>query len=87
MNKIILTCDESICYKFPMMGNRLKHIMQREKVTAYQICKDLGIGQGHFSRFIKGEASFSLEKLEKIADYLGYDLQMVKRNPSRERSE
>ena len=86
MNKM-LACDESICYINPMMGNRLKHIMTREKVTAYRICKDLGIGQGHFSRFIKGEASFSLEKLEKIADYLGYDLQMVKRSPSRERSE
>ena len=70
-----------------MMGNRLKHIMQREKVTAYRICKDLGINQGHFSRFISGEASFSLEKLQKIADYLGYDLELVKRRPSRERSE
>ena len=70
-----------------MMGNRLKHIMKREKVTAYRICKDLGISQGHFSRFINGEASFSLEKLEKIADYLGYDLKWVKRSPSRERSE
>jgi len=67
------------------MGNRLKHIMKREKVTAYRICKDLGINQGHFSRFIKGEASFSLERLEKIADYLDYDLEMVKRRPSRER--
>ncbi len=86
MNKL-LACNESICYKGPMMGNRLKHIMTREKVTAYRICKDLGLNQGHFSRFIKGEASFSLEKLEKIADYLGYDLEWVKRSPSRERSE
>ncbi len=70
-----------------MMGNRLKHIMKREKVTAYRVCMDLGLDQSHFSKFIKGEASFSLEKLEKIADYLGYDLQMVKRSPSRERSE
>ncbi len=83
----ILACHESICYEIPMMGNRLKHIMTREKVTAYRICKDLGLNQGHFSRFIKGEASFSLEKLERIADYLGYDLEMVKRSPSRERSE
>jgi transcriptional regulator with XRE-family HTH domain len=76
-----------MCYDYPMMGNRLKHIITREKVTAYRICKDLGINQGHFSRFLKGEASFSLEKLERIADYLGYDIEYVKRRPSRERSE
>ncbi len=86
MNEILARYS-SICYVHPMMGNRLKHIMKREKVTAYRICKDLGINQGHFSRFIRGEASFSLEKLEKIADYLGYDIEYVKRRPSRERSE
>ncbi len=62
-----------------MMGNRLREIMEREKVTAYRLCKDLGLDQGQFSRFVHGTASFSLEKLEQIADYLGYDLRLVKR--------
>ena len=71
--------------KCPMMGNRLKHIMIREKVTAYRLCKNLGIDKAQLSRFLNGESSISLKKLEKIADYLGYDLEMVKRRPSRER--
>jgi len=75
----------SINYPDPMMGNRLKDIMEREKVTAYRLWKDLGIDQGQLSRFFKGVDSISLKRLEQIADYLGYDLQLVKRKPSRER--
>jgi len=66
-------------YGNPMMGNRLKDIMEQEKVTAYRLWKDLGIDQGQLSRFLHGEESISLKKLEKIADYLGYDLRLVKR--------
>lgn len=69
------------------MGNRLKHIMIREKVTAYRLCKDLDIDKAQLSRFLNGEASISLKKLEKVAEYLGYDIEYVKRSPSRERSE
>ncbi len=70
----------SIHYDAFMMGNRLKDIMNREKVTAYRLWKDLGIDQGQLSKFFQGETSISLKKLEQIADYLGYDLQLVKRN-------
>ena len=70
-----------------MMGNRLKDIMKREKVTAYRICKDLGLDQSHFGKFLKGEAEFSLGKLEKIARYLGYRVEFVKRRRSRKGDE
>jgi transcriptional regulator with XRE-family HTH domain len=62
-----------------MMGNRLKKILNREKVTAYRICKDLGIDQGQLSRFFNEKEGISLDKLEMIADYLGYDIKFVKR--------
>ena len=75
----------SINYDEFMMGNRLKDIMMRERVTAYRLWKDLGIDQGQLSKFFHGDSSISLKKLEQIADYLGYDLQWVKRKPSRER--
>lgn len=65
------------------MGNRLKDIMEREKVTAYRLWKDLGIDQGQLSKFFQGDAAISLKKFEQIADYLGYDLKLVKRKPSR----
>ncbi len=77
----------TIMYGTPMMGNRLKDILHREQVTAYRICKDLDMDPAQMSRFLNGTGSISLRKLEQVAEYLGYDLQMVKHRPSRERSE
>lgn len=65
-----------------MMGNRLREILKREKITAYQVTKDLGIDRGQLSRFLNGKVNISLNLLERIADHLGYDLLLVKR-PSR----
>ena len=65
------------------MGNRLRKILSREKVSRYRLWKDLGIDQGEMSRFFHGKQNISLVKLEQIADYLGYDLELVKRKHSR----
>ena len=65
------------------MGNRLKEALKREGVTAYRLWKDLGIDQGQLSKFSYGKANISLEMLEQIADYLGYDLVLVKRKRAR----
>jgi transcriptional regulator with XRE-family HTH domain len=67
----------------PMMGNRLKDIIEREKISAYRLSKDLGLDKGHLSRVLNGKAQYSLEKLTVIADYLGYDIEFVKRKPSK----
>ena len=69
----------SMFYDSPMMGNRLREVLQRERVTRYRLCKDLGIDQGEMSRFFHGKQNVSLPILEHIADYLGYDLVLVKR--------
>jgi len=65
------------------MGNRLKDILRREEVSAYRIGKDLVMDQGYLSRVLNEKQDISLNKLELIADYLGYDLQLVKRKSSR----
>ena len=70
-----------------MMGNRLKRIMEREKVSAYRVCDDLGIDQGNFSRFLHKDGSLSLKKFLQVVDYLGYDIDLVKRSRSRKGSE
>jgi len=62
-----------------MMGNRLKEVLEREGVTAYRLWKDLAIDQGELSRFFKGKQNISLAMLGRIADYLHYDLVLVKR--------
>ncbi len=66
-----------------MVENRLKEILTREKVRAYRFHKDLGLVKGNPPRFFSGKQNISLKKLEQIADYLGYDIQFVKPNPSR----
>ena len=65
------------------MGNRLKDILQREGITAYRISKDLGMDKGYLSRVLNEKQDISLNKLALIADYIGYDLKLVKRKPSR----
>jgi transcriptional regulator with XRE-family HTH domain len=62
-----------------MMGNRLKEVLEREEVTAYRLWKDLGIDRGQLSKFFSGKVNISLELLERIADYLQYDLVLLKR--------
>ncbi|HPQ44630.1 MAG TPA: helix-turn-helix transcriptional regulator [Syntrophales bacterium] len=66
-----------------MVENRLREVLKREQVTAYRLSKDLGIDEGQLSKFLNGKINISLKKLEQIADYLGYDIQLVKPNPSR----
>jgi transcriptional regulator with XRE-family HTH domain len=66
-----------------MMGNRLREILKQEGITAYRVCKDLGIDQGEMSRFINEKVSLTLSRLEMVADYLGYDLVLVKRKTPR----
>ena len=66
-----------------MMGNRLREILNAEKVTAYRLSKDFGIDQAQLSRFFHGKPGLSLKMLEQIADYLGYDIEFVKRKHSR----
>ena len=61
------------------MGNRLKEVLEREGVTAYRLWKDLGIDQGQLSRLFQGKRNLSVQAYERIADYLGYDLVLVKR--------
>ena len=76
---IMVDTISSILYDGFMMGSRLREVLEREGVTRYRLCKDLGIDQGEMSRFFHGKQNVSLPMLERIAGYLGYDLVLVKR--------
>jgi transcriptional regulator with XRE-family HTH domain len=82
---MILLVDNlsTLCYNGAMVGNRLREVLKREGVSAYRLWKDLGIDKGELSRFFHGKQNISLPKLEQIADYLGYDIEFVKRKRSR----
>ncbi|MBM4315469.1 MAG: helix-turn-helix transcriptional regulator [Deltaproteobacteria bacterium] len=70
-----------------MMGNRLKDILTREGVSAHRVCMAIGQDKGQLSKFLNGKGNLTLARLERIADYLGYDLQLVKRKRSRKGEE
>ncbi len=82
---MILLVDNlsTLCYHGDMVGNRLREVLKREGVSAYRLWKDLGIDKGELSRFFHEKQNISLPKLEQIADYLGYDIEFVKRKRSR----
>jgi len=63
-----------------MMQRLLKEILEKDGVKRYQIWKKLGINQGQFSSFLKGEKGFSLKKLELIVDFLGYEILLSKKS-------
>ena len=79
ISKVLLDFKASNCYSRFMMGNRLKEVLEREGVTAYRLSEDLEIDRAQLSRFFHGKVSISLKMLERIADYLHYDLVLVKR--------
>jgi len=69
------------------MGNRLKDIIKREGVSAYRICKDISMDRGYLSRVLNEKQDISFRMLDKIADYLGYDIELVKRKQSQKGGE
>jgi transcriptional regulator with XRE-family HTH domain len=81
--KFFLDKHSSSRYNRSMVRNRLREVLRREGVSAYRLWKDLRIDQGEMSRFFSGKQNISLPKLERIADYLGYDIEFVKRKHSR----
>jgi transcriptional regulator with XRE-family HTH domain len=80
---LLIDILSTIWYNKSMVGNRLREVLKREGVSAYRLWKDLQIDRGQLSRFFHGKQNISLTKLEQIADYLGYDIEFVKRKRSR----
>lgn len=50
--------------------DRIQDILNREGISAAKMMRDLGFSSGLFSQWKTGKQKPSLEKLEKIADYL-----------------
>lgn len=56
------------------MYKKFVELLQKNKVTPYQVAKDTGISQMVFTRWKQGKCKPKLEKLMKIAEYFGVDL-------------
>lgn len=78
--KLVEICS-TICYLLNMVRDRLIEVLKKEEVSAYRICKQLGIDKGAMSKFLRGLDCLSIRKIEKVADHLGYDISFVKKKP------
>ena len=56
------------------VGQKIKEAIDWSPYKQTDVAKMLGISQGMVSNYISGSNSISLDKLEKIADFLGVSL-------------
>ena len=58
-----------------MLGDQIRRAVDASGLSRYVICKETGINEGSFSRFMAGSVGLTLANLEAVADLL--DLQIV----------
>jgi transcriptional regulator with XRE-family HTH domain len=63
----------------PDVREQLIEAIRRSGQTRYQIAKGSGVGQSQLSRLVHGEVRMSLESIQKVAAYLGYEVALTKR--------
>lgn len=57
----------------------MKRAIETSGMTRYAIAKGSGISQAALSRFVNGITPLRIETIERLADFLGYDVVLVKR--------
>ncbi|HEX4000188.1 MAG TPA: helix-turn-helix transcriptional regulator [Pirellulales bacterium] len=58
----------------PKFTDQIRRAIEDSGVSRYQIAKHTGIEQSVLSRFMNGRLGFTLETLDKLADYLQFSL-------------
>jgi len=61
------------------IGGQIKKLLAKERVTAYRLCKDLGLDQGYLSRVLSNDVNPSYEFTKRMLNYLGYEIRFVKK--------
>ena len=57
-----------------MLRRLLQEALGKERVTCYGLWKKLKINQGLLSAFFSGKKDISLKNLERIVDFLNYEI-------------
>jgi len=60
------------------IGSELKGMLDRKRVTAYRLSKELGVAQSYLSNLFKDRFNPSYGLVKKIAEILGYEIRFVK---------
>jgi transcriptional regulator with XRE-family HTH domain len=69
------------------IGTELKEILDRKEITSYRLAKEMGMGQSYLSRLFKNRFNPSYELVKDIAERLGYDLRLVKKQSKKKGGE
>lgn len=62
-----------------MLQDEIKEVLEKQGITAYRVWKETGIHQSSMSKFFAGQRMFSVETLNTLLDYLGYELTIRKK--------
>lgn len=61
------------------LAERTKKIIQESGVSFYRLSRVSGVDHGSLSSFMSGKRGLGVERIEKVLDALGYDIEIVKR--------
>ena len=59
-------------------SDQIRQAVDSSGLSRYRICKEAGIDQATFSRFMSGKVGMALPTLDVLADVLGLDIVMTK---------
>jgi len=62
-----------------MIGRLLREIVKKKKFTYRKIASDLGMDHGNLYHSLANGANPEWKTVEKLLDYLGYDVRLVER--------
>ena len=57
----------------------MRQIIKKKKLTYRKIANDLGMDHGNLYHSLKNGANPEWKTIEKLLDYFGYDVRLVKR--------
>lgn len=55
-------------------SDQIRQAVDSSDLSRYRICKEAGIDQAAFSRFMSGKVGLSMRTLDALADVLGLDV-------------
>ena len=58
-------------------SDQIRQAVNSSGLSRYRICKEAGIDQATFSRFMSGKVGMALPTLDALADVLGLDIVMT----------
>lgn len=61
------------------IGNEIKRLMKKKKVSIFKMANDLGIFNESLYRSLKDGGNPEWKRIKQVLDYLGYDLKFIKK--------